>query len=60
MSVATRIFVSHDAVDTAWTRPFVARLRQSGADVWFDEHDTGDMKSSDEVDRELRNRPPFW
>jgi tetratricopeptide (TPR) repeat protein len=59
MAEAARIFVSHSHEDTAWARPFVAALRQAGADVWYDEHDRGYGALSDEIERQLRACPIF-
>lgn len=35
------IFVSHAHADNEWCRAFVARVRQSGLTVWYDEYDMG-------------------
>ena len=45
--------ISHCEADADWCRPFVAALRQSGADVWFDETHGGSGRLIGGIEAEL-------
>lgn len=53
------IFVSHAHEDSAWCNTFVGALRQSSADVWYDEQNLGYGRLMDEIERELKQRRIF-
>jgi len=59
MPQSARIFVSHSHEDNVWCRTFVSALRQTGADIWYDEHNLGYGRLMDEIERELRARRIF-
>ena len=59
MPQAARIFVSHNGQDAQWCHDFVAGLRVTEADIWYDEHNLGYGQLMSEIERELRNRPIF-
>ncbi|HEX9413566.1 MAG TPA: toll/interleukin-1 receptor domain-containing protein, partial [Ktedonobacterales bacterium] len=53
LSHERQLFISHCEADVAWCRPFVDRLRQAGADVWFDETHRGSGQVISGIEREL-------
>src|SRR5690348_10082282 len=53
------IFVSHSSADNLWTREFVARLRQAGEDVFYDEHSLGYGTHMRIIEQEIQSRPIF-
>jgi len=59
MPQTARIFVSHNSQDAKWCHTFVAALRQTEVDVWYDEHNLGYGQLMTEIERELRTRPIF-
>jgi len=59
MPQAAHIFVSHNAQDALWCHDFVAGLRATEANVWYDEHNLGYGQLMTEIERELRARPIF-
>jgi tetratricopeptide (TPR) repeat protein len=54
-----RVFVSHSHEDDAFCRALVYALRQTGADVWYDEHNLGSGQLMAVIQRELGTRPIF-
>src|SRR5271165_973531 len=54
---AARIFVSHNRHDASWCREFVAEVRTTEADVWYDEHNLGYGRLMPKIEAELRSRP---
>ena len=59
MPQAAHIFVSHNGHDAQWCHDFVAGLRVTEADIWYDEDNLGYGQLMTEIERELRNRPIF-
>jgi hypothetical protein len=59
MPAETRIFVSHSHQDAEWCREFVAALRTTGVDVWYDESSLDYSRLMDEIEKELRARSGF-
>jgi tetratricopeptide (TPR) repeat protein len=53
------IFVSHNRNDIEWCNEFVAKLRQYGANVWYDEHNLGYEELAPRINAELTERPIF-
>jgi transcriptional regulator with XRE-family HTH domain len=53
------IFISHSHDDSHWCREFVRRLKQAGADVWYDEAHLGGGDWISVVEREIQRRPIF-
>lgn len=59
MPDAARIFVSHNKSDIEWCNEFVSRLRQYGANVWYDEYNLGYEELGLQINAELIARPIF-
>jgi tetratricopeptide (TPR) repeat protein len=55
-----RIFVSHSHADNSWCRQFVALLRETGADVWYDETNLKYDRLTTQISREIESRPFFF
>jgi WD40 repeat protein len=55
---ASRIFVSHSHSDNVFCRKLVKALRDSGFDVWYDEHNMkGEIERT--IEQELRTRDTY-
>jgi hypothetical protein len=59
MVTALPIFVSHSHEDTGFCHALVTRLRDAGADVWYDEHNLASGNLMDVIMRELDGRKIF-
>lgn len=59
MPNALPIFVSHSHEDSAFCQALVTALRESGADVWYDEHNMGAGHLMDVIQQELDRRKIF-
>lgn len=53
------VFVSHSSEDDIWCRDFVQELRQSGANVWYDEHNLAPTILLSALANEITKRPIF-
>jgi tetratricopeptide (TPR) repeat protein len=54
-----RIFISHSHEDNQFCDALVRALRESGADVWYDEHNLGAGRLLETITRELDARSVF-
>jgi hypothetical protein len=57
MAQQLRVFVSPSSHDDAFWRTVVTALRDTGADVWYDEHNLGSGQLRGVILRELGSRP---